>query len=360
MDDFLSRLVDKSLGLTAVIQPRPISLFEPVLTGAALPAVPAMEIETVQEPANPLPPVNDHLKTETANPSSASLNSEPPPIPQDTILAPKTVVMETAVPPPTDVQRPFPTMKEDEPSSAQAAPHLTFQSPIREEISPPPLPANFLPTSAIVPRMVETVTTPTKSSVTVETTAVPSPIIQRMPATPPPLVIENTMTTLTPPPPLPIIQPMPVAPMITPPIPAERVEQIESRPGEPPILSPMPPPVNKPTAPLVILPAVAAQPVQPNQQHHKPELPERIIPEPTIAPPLEATAVIQPSITLYQERKGETVVSPEPAPTVEIRIGRIEVRATPPPAPAVKEQPAASPVMSLEDYLRQRENGGVP
>lgn len=44
------------------------------------------------------------------------------------------------------------------------------------------------------------------------------------------------------------------------------------------------------------------------------------------------------------------------APTIQVTIGRIEVRATPPPAPVPKPRPA-SPTMSLDDYLRQRNEG---
>jgi hypothetical protein len=48
---------------------------------------------------------------------------------------------------------------------------------------------------------------------------------------------------------------------------------------------------------------------------------------------------------------------PSPAPTVNVTIGRIDVRATPaPPAPAPK--PRSTPVMTLEDYLRRRATGG--
>lgn len=43
----------------------------------------------------------------------------------------------------------------------------------------------------------------------------------------------------------------------------------------------------------------------------------------------------------------------EPGPTIQVTIGRIEVRATPAPAPANPERRPA-PVMSLADYLRQR------
>jgi hypothetical protein len=50
------------------------------------------------------------------------------------------------------------------------------------------------------------------------------------------------------------------------------------------------------------------------------------------------------------------VASP-PEPTIQVTIGRIEVRAVSPQASTPKERPA-SPVMSLNDYLRQRSKRG--
>ena len=49
---------------------------------------------------------------------------------------------------------------------------------------------------------------------------------------------------------------------------------------------------------------------------------------------------------------------PEPAPTIKITIGRVDVRAIMPAAPAPRPAPARpSPALSLEDYLKQREGG---
>lgn len=53
------------------------------------------------------------------------------------------------------------------------------------------------------------------------------------------------------------------------------------------------------------------------------------------------------------------IATPPPPPTIEITIGRVEVRAMHPPAPAARPQPIAStaPRLSLEEYLRNQ-NGG--
>jgi len=48
---------------------------------------------------------------------------------------------------------------------------------------------------------------------------------------------------------------------------------------------------------------------------------------------------------------------PPAPPTIHVTIGRIEVRATQPPAPVRRSAPTAS-TMSLEDYLRSRTRKG--
>lgn len=52
----------------------------------------------------------------------------------------------------------------------------------------------------------------------------------------------------------------------------------------------------------------------------------------------------------------DTPAPPASVPTsgIQVTIGRIEVRATPPPAPLPKTRRPPPPVMSLDDYLRQR------
>lgn len=53
-----------------------------------------------------------------------------------------------------------------------------------------------------------------------------------------------------------------------------------------------------------------------------------------------------------------TQESSMPAPTIQVTIGRIEVRATPPTTPRPQAARSAPSVMSLDDYLNQRTRGG--
>lgn len=70
------------------------------------------------------------------------------------------------------------------------------------------------------------------------------------------------------------------------------------------------------------------------------------LPAKTIRPP---TALVRPPASVPP---GET-----PTPTIQVTIGRIEIRATP-ASPPKKEARATSPVMSLDEYLRRRSPGG--
>jgi len=69
-----------------------------------------------------------------------------------------------------------------------------------------------------------------------------------------------------------------------------------------------------------------------------------------------------PAFPVQAERGGSApgVPAPEsaPAPVVQVTIGRIEVRAVTPPAPARQAPARTSPSLSLDEYLRRRNGGG--
>jgi hypothetical protein len=76
----------------------------------------------------------------------------------------------------------------------------------------------------------------------------------------------------------------------------------------------------------------------------------------------QAPVIAEPHVTHYVEPSPRARDKPEttskPAPTIRVTIGRVEVRATPPPTPTPKVQQPKAPVMSLDDYLRERAEGG--
>jgi len=72
---------------------------------------------------------------------------------------------------------------------------------------------------------------------------------------------------------------------------------------------------------------------------------------------------LQPSITQRVKPEisttSKSAEKAESGPTIRVNIGRIEVRAVAPPVPFVPQQkhPRPAPMLSLEDYLKQRNRG---
>lgn len=82
----------------------------------------------------------------------------------------------------------------------------------------------------------------------------------------------------------------------------------------------------------------------------------------SLSGPEPAPVVVRPLVRPVPE--GEVTAQPgatpdieSSAPTIQVTIGRVEVRAVSEPPPQQKERPRP-PVMSLDEYLRLRANGG--
>lgn len=81
---------------------------------------------------------------------------------------------------------------------------------------------------------------------------------------------------------------------------------------------------------------------------------ERIL-APTPIAPVEARAPIPratPQVTPYTPPAPERLAAPEPAPVIQVSIGRIEVRAIHAPAASAAPPAMPKPGLSLDDYLR--------
>jgi hypothetical protein len=78
-------------------------------------------------------------------------------------------------------------------------------------------------------------------------------------------------------------------------------------------------------------------------------------PKETLKPPISAKAVAA-STFQTQPKALESTAPVVEAPTIQVNIGRIEVRATPAPPKPARPRPAR-PNLSLEEYLRSRSGG---
>jgi len=72
--------------------------------------------------------------------------------------------------------------------------------------------------------------------------------------------------------------------------------------------------------------------------------------------PFSAAILARPQVKPVARAPKELVETP--APQVHVTIGRIEVRAAPPPPQPARPARASSPVMSLDEYLKQRRGAG--
>jgi hypothetical protein len=93
---------------------------------------------------------------------------------------------------------------------------------------------------------------------------------------------------------------------------------------------------------------------------HTPPLESLTLQSTPYTPP--ATVAAQPHVVPYVERAvpapATPGATPEPPPTIQVRIGRVEVRAIMSPAPPPRAKaPRRGPALSLDEYLKQR-NGG--
>ncbi len=106
----------------------------------------------------------------------------------------------------------------------------------------------------------------------------------------------------------------------------------------------------------MIEPATARSETQPSRLA-PPESSDEVVASATLPPPaIIARPIVKRVVTesVPVESAPVEAAKPEPAPTIHVSIGRVEVRATPAATPAVARPRAAPPVMSLDEYLRRR------
>jgi hypothetical protein len=95
---------------------------------------------------------------------------------------------------------------------------------------------------------------------------------------------------------------------------------------------------------------------EPSPEKPKPATQSRpVVPAPTPAPtpPSQDLRPVVPPLPDLAPRSAP----PEPSPTINVSIGRVEVRATAPPANPARKPTPAPQIMSLDEYLQSRSNG---
>jgi hypothetical protein len=335
MDDFLSSLVSKSLSVAPIIQPRPVSLFEPWQPGTPELTLPIDLSPTDQTPSmeskfndrahsDPRPPREhyDRFAEEThayTAPAAERLRQSPP-VTLQAVLAPmpgsaqplhRAVSHEMAASPPIS-QRPPASI--DLPRSVPPVPSILERVIIdRGETGHDHSTANqLMHHHDTQPALTESVhpndVSPAPSSV--------NPVIERFER----VILEHTQANL---------------------------EQID--PGQtaqdyaPPLVS--------------VPPAVQRVTVEPERSESAlPKAPQTT--GDMSAPGLPAPPRLTPSIERVREsvepRQADRANMAQPQqPTIHVTIGRIEVRATSSTAPVKRVSPPAT-TMTLEEYLRSR------
>lgn len=96
-------------------------------------------------------------------------------------------------------------------------------------------------------------------------------------------------------------------------------------------------------------PPPSIQPIDRAEQQPASTVPPVVIPR--------QTATLLPIVTPRIEQSRRPEESAPPPPTIQVTIGRIEVRAMPPPAPSRPRVTTPPARLSLEDYLRSRSGG---
>ncbi|MFO7539813.1 MAG: hypothetical protein R6X32_17380 [Chloroflexota bacterium] len=334
MSDYLSNLVARTLESAPVLQPRQPSLFEPVgggwgmvhrdwgmeiagETAVSPPNLPQPTMPPQPQPivANPGPPVQPASPAAKAaapptavwhhQPIAPLVRQEPPARSHQPAEKPETIrhttvnekmLVQQRIEPKVTVR---PAAASDKPAqpARRSRSEAAVSDPaaaVKPVTAPPPVPQ---PTRPVAPAAIPATTTPPIRTMPV--------VVEKRPLTR--SAAKTTGQEPTPPAAIP-------APKAT------RANKQSAAPAQ--------------TALQQITPAVALNDLRPS-----------------VSPPRPIRPRGQEQRATSRE---ETAV---PAPTIQVHIGRIEVRATPPPPSPKKSRPQPS-LTSLDDYLRQRNGGG--
>jgi hypothetical protein len=336
MNDYLGNLVIRSISPKGLVSPRPTSLFESARTVALSSAHYLRDLnreedereidETVAAPVSQTAVRSPSPLFSTTNPRS--FPNGPPSWPEHPSAAPPVQLApdketrppvwarQNHQPPPPSPHHESPIQRNHDNNPPPVAAPIRQQTVIERIIQPATDSVSITEAKAAPSQEPPRTSEPLVPPVVVARTAEPMiPSVGDTPLTKPRLP-NSTTASETPPPPEPLIQSVTVERILTP---IQTADSSQSKEPHQPTPAPADP--------------------QPKR--------EAIVTPPRLRPHIEPALPIP-----------KPVSKPTPAPTIEVTIGRVEVRATPPMTPKPKKQPAQPLVMSLDEYLRQRVNGG--
>ena len=338
MSNYLSNLVARNLSGLEVIQPRLPSLFEPIQGVSGLIPVPEFGIE--KQIVNS--PVEEFKQTEVSGQMNSDISAVSQPSTEPSTISaqqmPKISQRTMPMPPSLeDTQLVSPIYQSLDDSASNSSPLISGSEPVQpttifgrlsatdHEANTPVAPVNQEQRTIPEPLSVQPIVT--------EHTVIEQVVPAEKPSFPERLIKNAPVTNIL----SPIIDPSnnPVAN----------------------ILSPIINPSNNPVA-NILSPIIDSSIEQPVQNPAKPaSMPEE---RPILRPVTEQVAIphqVIPALRSLGLEPQKSSTPPQPVPTIQVTIGRIEVRATPPTTPSPVQSRSAQSVMSLEEYLRQRGGG---
>lgn len=301
MSDYLSNLVARSINQFETVQPRLPSLFEPMQEISMAPTYD--ELESEQPAENFLLTPSPKVTRNSQFSNSDRRHEEPPPEEVESPSYPRSPSRTASLP----VQQQMATKYDLLPSTENV---FTNPTSIPFVQSPEPVtPAPIAPTNSVV-NIPKTTTKPLKQNIS-------EPLVIKQ------TINENTVTKqiILPEKPFTGLQP--------------KIQILNQE---------------KPYAPNF---------ESASDVNKIPSNTERYLEAREIPTPQTQVVVVSPQITPVTksfERETEERQTAQPAPTIQVTIGRIEIKATYPTTPSTQSRPKPS-VMSLDEYLRQRGGG---
>jgi hypothetical protein len=364
MSDYLTQLVARSLAMAPVVRPRSMPLFAPE-RGIVQPAfAPEPSLEATTAAATPRPFYDGGLSAPQAPLATIQPHVDQPQTLSDMVSA--TPRQHPAPPVPPGLIEPLADGASlSEPVAPRRQPAHIVPEPLSSLVAIQPTPV--LAAENGPPRGDVVADRPAPQRLVIERVAVPEASYSVAPPHPAPSSPETIAPRRQPaqvvPQPLPSSAAQLSSPAIQPaPEPAPQRLVIEqtivlepSHSADPLRPAPSPQVVEQPR---VVPAAAGAQPTPPSHS-------QSMMAQPSVLP---AASIIQPARRSMPatnvpsaRRSTPPTVAPQPAattePTIHVTIGRIEVRAAPPPTPAARPRSAPVPAMSLDDYLRERGGG---